>query len=211
MFNLYKVPAYGRQRTHLPTMADTYCEILLEHSRRKINRVIENCTFEASSSVYERFFLDCSREIRIITPSIEKQIFDRNGILDASRVFLGRDNVKLTLDLLVQDQQDIDNMRSTEFFRTVFDSASGTDKLDIKLYKTHRNNFLTGFPSVSFGDDRMYRKRICQDNDHCSINASADVNFNDPKLVKSLKDSVLNDLGKYTLWKTLDKYTLWKT
>lgn len=197
MFGLYKDPfaEAGSDIFEPPTMADTYRGILREHSIGKINRVIENCTFQDSSSVYERFFLDSQEEIIIVARGIKRQIFDRDGVLGAVNAFFARENTKLRLHLPAETQDDVDGIQSTEFYRVATDAASGTDKFELSLYKTSSDGFIPALPSVSFGDSRMYRKRVIQKNGNYSSAANADVNFFDESMVAALKSRVLGVLS----------------
>lgn len=196
MFGLFDVKRAARDEYMFaePTMAETYRDILRDYSLRRVNRVIENDTFEDSSSVYERFFLDSQSQVRIVARGIKKEIFDRPNVIAAAKHFLARGGCKLTLDIRAKDKQDAYKASTTEFVRAVLDSASGTDRLSMNFYEEARGReFLRGLPSVSFGDDRMYRKRSFQPEGDYSTHANAEVNFNDPGKVIEL--STLIDAG----------------
>lgn len=201
MFGLYKDPYQNDVASIFepPTMADTYRGILREHSLNKINRVIENCTFEDSSSVYERFFSDCHVEIQIVARGIKSQIFDRPGVLKAVHRFFSRDGVNCKLHLPAKTQEDVDILQSSEFFRVATDAASGSTKMEINLYDASTEDFILDLPSVTFGDSRMYRKRLFSPVGDYSSTANADVNFNDSATVDELKTVTMAELKKHKL------------
>lgn len=199
MFGLFS--AQNEQKEgHLfsePSMAETYRDILRDHSLRRINRIIENDTFVDSSSVYERFFLDCKAEIRVVARGIKKEIFDRPNVIAAAERFLGKDSARLVLDIRAKNSEDAYNTSTTEFFRAISDSASGSDRLQVKFYhEVESDTFLGDLPSVSFGDGRMYRKRSYQKEGDYTTHANADVNFNDKDTVLMLTELIDKALGK---------------
>lgn len=182
-----------------PTVGDTYKRVLKEHSFFKINRIIENDTFEDSSSVYERFFLDCEAEIHIIARGLKSEIFGRTNVIHAANIFLSRANTKLKLSLRARDNQEKYALHTSEFFRAISDMTSGTSKLETKFYGEEADKpFLGDLPSVTFGDHRMYRVRTFQGNGDYSTHANADVNFNDPQKVKALEAQFDEQLKKET-------------
>lgn len=200
MFGLYQDPVSHRanydQVFQVPTRADTYRSILRDHSQNRISRVIENCTLEDSSSVYERFFLDCKYDIRIVSRGIKALILDRENVLEAVKTYFNGSNGHLTLDIPVANGGEADALFATEFLRTASDAAGGSDRLTLNLYHVARNEFIPDQPSVTFGDGRCYRKRSFQPNGDYSSHANAEVNFNDTGMVQKLASDIDEGLSK---------------
>lgn len=198
MFGLYKDPFRdGRNQIfEPPTMAQTYKGILREHSFGRINRVIENCTFEDSSSVYERIFLDCTERVTIVARGVKRQILDREGVLNAATEFFRRPNAACDIHLPARTAEEVENLYSTEFMRLAADSRSQSNRFSVHFYNVSKADFIPELPSVTFGDNRMYRKRVLQTDDQYSVNANADVNFNDPETVEQWRARVFAELDK---------------
>lgn len=199
MFGLYKAPRSFRDGSlfEAPKLNDTYKKVLFQHSISRINKIIENDTFEDSSSVYERFFLDCEDQIRVVARGIKKEIFDRTNVINAAKMFLENRSSKLIFDFPIKDETERNEICTSEFMRSIVDMTNNTDQLSINFYQKKKNAvFLGDLPSVSLGDDRMYRCRSFNKGGEYTTHANADVNFYDPDKVKELTKTIDNALKK---------------
>jgi hypothetical protein len=199
MFGLYKAPRSFQDGSlfEAPKLGDTYKKVLFQHSISRINKIIENDTFEDSSSVYERFFLDCEDQIRVVARGIKKDIFDRANVINAAKIFLENRSSKLTFDLPIKDKSERNKIYASEFIRSIMDMTNNTDQVAINFYKKKNNAiFLGDLPSVSLGDDRMYRCRSYNKHGEYSTHANADVNFFDPDKVRKLGKTIDDALKK---------------
>jgi hypothetical protein len=170
-----------------PRPRDTYREVLRELSHKKINRIVENDTFDDSSAVYERFFLDCRSSIRIVARGIKREIFDHDHVIRAAQQFLAKDNTVLHLDLRAKNEADRLAMVGLDFFQAIEEMNRNRQKVIARFFREDPSKpFLGDRPSVSVGDDRMYRSRSFQPGGDYSTHANADVNFNDPAKVAKL-------------------------
>lgn len=203
-FGMFDVPDQLRQHPGLrpPTTEDTYRAILKELSAGRKNRIIENDTFDDSVAVYERFFLDCTDEIRIVARGIKSQILDRPRVLAAVARFLDRPASVVRLDLRAHDDADVDTALGSEFVRTIQQGTNNTGRFVARFYKSDpEKEWLPNIASVTFGDQRMLRIRRARANGDYNTTANADVNFNDPDRVRQLSeriDDALKNEEKFT-------------
>ena len=198
-FGMFEIP--DRITTHPglqpPSIEDTYRVILKQLSDSKRNCIIENDTFDDSVAVYERFFLDCKEEVRIVARGIKTQILDRVPVLEAVSHFLKLPDSRVRLDLPARSQADVDTALGTEFVRTIQRLTNGKNRFTATFYKKDPETaWLPDVASVTFGDDRMFRVRRLQQDGNYSDTANANVNFNDPKEVRNLSEKVDNALNK---------------
>ena len=192
-FGMFDVPEKLQAHPGLrsPSTEDTYRAILKELSAGKKNRIIENDTFDDSVAVYERFFLDCKDEIRIMARGIKTQILDRAPVLHAVSRFLDRPASVVRLDLRAHCNADVDTALGTEFVRTIQQGTNNTGRFIANFYKSDpETEWLPDLASVTLGDDRMFRIRRAQENGNYNTTANADVNFNDPDRVSNLSDRI---------------------
>ena len=203
-FGMFDIP--DRITTHPglqpPSIEDNYRAVLKELSDGKRNCIIENDTFDDSVAVYERFFLDCKKEVRIVARGIKTQILDREPVLAAVSHFLGLPDSRVRLDLPARSKVDVDTALGTEFVRIIQRLTNGTDRFTATFYeKDPETAWLPDVASVTFGDDRMFRVRRLQEDGNYKDTANADVNFNDPEKVRNLSekiDKALNKEKKFT-------------
>lgn len=188
MFGIYKSPFDLNRATAFapPTREEVYKGVLSEMSEGRVDRVVHNCSVVDSTAVYERFFLDCHEEIQILARGIKKSIFDRPEVLSAAQKFLLNDTSRLVLHLPGEDE-DKDYLRSTEFYRLISSFRASHGRIFLNEYPTKRSEFAKRLPSITTGDDRMYRKRAYDPSNKYSQDARAFVNFNDPEEVSRLK------------------------
>ena len=203
-FGMFEEPENLRSHPGLraPSTDDTYRAILKDLSAKQRNRVIENDTFDDSVAVFERFFLDCTDEVRIMARGIKAQILDRSPVLLAVRKFLNRPHTKIRLDLRAQSQNDIDVAIGSEFVRTIQQETADSGRFLARFYRSEpEEEWLPKIASVALGDDRMYRvRRARADNDYRTT-ASADVNFGDPERVGRLTKRIDEALKEEPIFK----------
>ena len=160
--------------------------------------VLENCTFEDSASVHERFFLDCNDEIRIVARGLRREIFSNTSLVYAAVEFVKKKNAKLILDMPSSNRNEV---LGTAFYNAVIHYASSVDNIITRFYHVeNRNEFIPDEPSVTFGDNLMLRKKKYQPDGNYS-RGEAEVYFNAPEEVAELSAKVDSALEKFEIVK----------
>lgn len=185
---------------------DAYRLLLDMCSSGQINKKINNDHFEHSSSVYERFFLDCHNDITILARGIKEQIFNVERVKNAAKKFVLEENTKLNFILREKDDSDAEKILNSGFIthiKHVLSEACLENKVTLTFYEGG-DDWLNDTPSVTVGDDRMYRQRYCKDKSQITKTGKAIVNFGDKENVSKIRENISKKIEKLTVSRTIN-------
>ncbi|WP_125717123.1 hypothetical protein [Pseudoalteromonas rubra] len=186
---------------------DAYRTLLDIYSSEQINQKICNDFFEHSSSVYERFFLDCNMEVFIFARGIKEEIFNIRRVKDALEHFLSKTNSKVTMILRAKDLEEAEELEEHDAFvhcaykYLVKHNLEKKGKFNITFYQGDKD-WLEDVPSITIGDDRMYRKRYSKERNVIKNTGKAIVNFSDPEYAKELREKISSATKSLEVLKT---------
>lgn len=182
------------KKSTLLSDVDAYRTLLDVYSSEEINQRINNDFFEHSSSVYERFFLDCNKDITILARGVKDEIFNIARVKEAAKEFILKDNSVLNLYLRARNKEDAEKSLNSDFVVFLHKTLSnaglnGKRKMNITFFEGG-DEWLNDMPSVTVGDDRMYRRRYCKDSRDIQTTGKAIVNFGDREAVAKIRKNI---------------------
>ncbi len=170
-------------------MNDKYELTLYLANKYKSSSVIENHSYLNAASVYERIFLSCDEEVIILARGIKQNIFNQLKVITSAKKFLKKPNVKLKMYLRCKDSSSEALSEKSDFLREIKESIDDVSKLDVRYFKGD-DSWLLDTPSITLGDDRIYRKRRLQADGDYNKSSESDVCFNDAETVVSFKNKI---------------------
>lgn len=185
---------------------DAYRLLLEMCSAEEANKKISNDLFEHSSSVYERFFLDCNEDITVLARGIKDQIFDVERVKNAAEKFLLKEKTKIHFILRKKDESDVEKVKNSGFIKhikQVLSEEGLNKKITIDFYSGD-DDWLKDNPSVTVGDDRMYRLRYCRERNQITKTGKAFVNFGDKEAVKKIRTDISTQVKNLVIDQTIE-------
>lgn len=173
---------------------EAYRTLLDVYSSEQINYVINNDFFEHSSSVYERFFMDCNDNILVFARGIKDEIFNITRVKNSIERYLTETQGKISFILAVNTEKDRDDILESDFYsflRNTLNDNGLYERIDF-TFSYENNGLFDEYPSVSIGDDRMYRLRYTKSPQEIKNTGKAKVNFAAPEEVEKLKQNIID-------------------